>query len=96
MSLLANGFLLLDKSLMRTPAMFCLLWPCHFCAPGAPVGSWGEALSKVRRPNPSSEADWVGAGGYAKTTAGSFGIYSAYLAFTITRFFILFIMLLYN
>jgi hypothetical protein len=47
-------------------------------------------------PNPSSEADWVGAGGYTKTTAGSFGISSAYLAFTITRFFIPFDILLYN
>jgi hypothetical protein len=38
----------------------------------------------------------AGAGGYTKTTAGSFGISSAYLAFTITRFFIPFNILLYN
>ena len=53
MSLLANGFLLLGQEFNEEPpAMFCLLWPCHFCAPGAPVGSRGEALSKVRRPKP--------------------------------------------
>ena len=50
MSLLANGFLLLGQELDEQPsAMFCLLWPCHF---GSPMGSRGEALSKVRRPKP--------------------------------------------
>jgi hypothetical protein len=53
MSLLANGFLLLGQEFdEKTSAMFCLLWPCHFGAPGAPVGSRGEALSEVRRPKP--------------------------------------------
>jgi len=50
MSLLANGFLLLGHEFdEKTSAMFCLLWPYHF---GAPMGSRGEALSKVRRPKP--------------------------------------------
>jgi hypothetical protein len=50
MSLLANEFLLLGQEFdEQSPAMFCLLWRCHF---GAPVGSRGEALSEVRRPKP--------------------------------------------
>jgi hypothetical protein len=50
MSLLANDFLLLGQEFDEQPsAMFCLLRPCHF---GAPMGSRGEALSKVRRPKP--------------------------------------------
>ena len=53
MSLLANGFLLLGQEFdEQPPAMFRLLWPCYFGAPGAPMGSRGEALSKVRRPKP--------------------------------------------
>jgi hypothetical protein len=48
MSLLANSFLLLGQEFdEQPPAMFCLLWPCYF---GAPMGSRGETLSKVRRP----------------------------------------------
>ena len=50
MSLLANDFLLLGQEFDEQPsAMFGQLWPCHF---GAPVGSRGKALSKVRRPKP--------------------------------------------
>ena len=96
MSLLANGFLLLGQEFdEQSPAMFRLLWPCHFGAPGAHVGSRGEALSKVRRPKPESRSGLGWAGGYAKTTVGSFGIYSAYLAFTLTSFFILLDIIIY-
>jgi hypothetical protein len=50
MSLLANDFLLLGQEFDEQPsAMLGQLWPCHF---GAPVGSRGKALSKVRRPKP--------------------------------------------
>jgi len=53
MSLLADDFFLLGQEFdEQSPAMFRLLWPCHFSAPGAPVGSRGEALSKVRRLKP--------------------------------------------
>jgi hypothetical protein len=50
MSLLANEILLLGQEFDEyPPAMFGQLWPCHF---GVPMGSRGEALSKVRKPKP--------------------------------------------